>query len=818
MAVEIIDFEALWDLIESRFTNHLYKRHIVAINRICDKRVHGIFLDELPQFTKLLKLCKNHIENNRLEFLVSIINLLSVTLKPFITEKSFEKIECFDVICDYFKLISSLLEFKYIYITTFICRGIKNYIIDILDYKVINESGIIQELVDSLRSYCYGAKWKIEEIYHKESKTMNNEYLLKLELSLELIGAIKILSYSDQCVLTLVENASILDLKIIYDSEMNDLFLTNSVELLWNIIESAPFHLIEKYLQIDYFNIFISLLRKYMKQIDIKNKINHKQLRNCIFSIIFILSKHESMHKYFQRSQIIKIILKYIDFVLNDVHLQTNQDFQLLCIIYNIIHRICKCYRVLSILVDKKFIINTTDQFFIVFAEKNKQWTPTQIANIRLQIIYIFQTMIQILPKTFFKNKIINDLFQFFVGHQQSISHHHSINKKVDIISKSLLRLFSKSLYNLKKKQLSDSIFINSLQEILNMQQIKDILLQIMNHASFEQITRTDCVLILSFFTKLDVVNNNKFRNEYHEEIIQSICNLLHSLPSLQYYQQFQNSLIKCLRNMLNESPENQIIFFNQHGIEMLINIIQKSPSLIIENALNLLLELSSNEQFKSEIKSLEQQYEYNVIMILLDIWEKSGLFSSIYIFYYFMIIYKSYTEQNDDKGDDETINLRVMRSVYCLYCKIRTMIHLKNIDPVTQHKITKILNYSQMREGREWFNLQKEFKKEEIELTRADSVELESKINKYKTIKSQLNSAESSLKIIAVKQMEENMNDLMNKLNLYKTQQAGINIRESNKEALLGSTIKLNKDQKDEIVAKSLQLNETMKKVFGDQ
>eukprot|EP00486_Rosalina_sp_Unknown_P005314 CAMPEP_0201572344 /NCGR_PEP_ID=MMETSP0190_2-20130828/15530_1 /ASSEMBLY_ACC=CAM_ASM_000263 /TAXON_ID=37353 /ORGANISM="Rosalina sp." /LENGTH=121 /DNA_ID=CAMNT_0047997957 /DNA_START=635 /DNA_END=1000 /DNA_ORIENTATION=- len=120
--------------------------------------------------------------------------------------------------------------------------------------------------------------------------------------------------------------------------------------------------------------------------------------------------------------------------------------------------------------------------------------------------------------------------------------------------------------------------------------------------------------------------------------------------------------------------------------------------------------------------------------------------------------------------------------------------------------------------EGEEWSNLQKELQDEEIELTSFDTIELESKVAKYNKIKSQLSMAEQSLKAIANRELEENMKDLMKKLNLYKTQQHSQNIRQSNKEALLGSTIKLNKDQKDELVAKSLQLDETMKRVLGEK
>ena len=114
MTEEVIDFAALFDLIEGRFTSHLHNRHIIAINRVCSKRKNGIFLCELKEFTKLIKLCSHHIENNRLQFIALINNLLSVTLKPFIPTKTliFEKIECFDMICSYFELISYLLSLQ----------------------------------------------------------------------------------------------------------------------------------------------------------------------------------------------------------------------------------------------------------------------------------------------------------------------------------------------------------------------------------------------------------------------------------------------------------------------------------------------------------------------------------------------------------------------------------------------------------------------------------------------------------------------------------------------------------------------------------
>ena len=70
-------------------------------------------------------------------------------------------------------------------------------------------------------------------------------------------------------------------------------------------------------------------------------------------------------------------------------------------------------------------------------------------------------------------------------------------------------------------------------------------------------------------------------------------------------------------------------------------------------------------------------------------------------------------------------------------------------------------------------------------------------------------------------KESKENMRDLMNKLNLYQAQskeRGARSIKHSKENSVFAANIKLNKDQKDEIVAKSLQIGETMQKVLGSR
>ena len=81
-----------------------------------------------------------------------------------------------------------------------------------------------------------------------------------------------------------------------------------------------------------------------------------------------------------------------------------------------------------------------------------------------------------------------------------------------------------------------------------------------------------------------------------HAEIIQCLSILLSTLPSLEYYEEFQHALIHCLRNLMS-SDLNQAIFLNEKGLVILVNLLRKSSPSIIENALNLMLQMSTNKQ-----------------------------------------------------------------------------------------------------------------------------------------------------------------------------------------------------------------------------
>merc|ERR1719204_1714561 len=176
----------------------------------------------------------------------------------------------------------------------------------------------------------------------------------------------------------------------------------------------------------------------------------------------------------------------------------------MLCIGYNVVHRICSSYRTLSVLIDSQFLEQSVEALFSGDEARRQrlgeQWTPSQLSQLRVHSISIFERLLQIVPRHFLKHHIVAKLFSFLVDHQRAIAHHHALKKQIDGVSKSLLRALSKSMHHLarSKDATLKPLIDRAAQRIASIPNLTQLLLGILNHVSFELATRTDAVLILS--------------------------------------------------------------------------------------------------------------------------------------------------------------------------------------------------------------------------------------------------------------------------------------------------------------------------------
>jgi len=252
-----------------------------------------------------------------------------------------------------------------------------------------------------------------------------------------------------------------------------------------------------------------------------------------------------------------------------------------------------------------------------------------------------------------------------------------------------------------------------------------------------------------------------------------------------------QHSLLIALTHVIQDSALNVSILREQHAIPMLFALIEKSSASVVVHSVQLLLPLLSHPL---PCTHNDQVHRLNVV---LNAWQKY---------------------EHD---------ARVQTSLYCLYRKLQPLLEnggggggngsSDSMDRLQQHQIVKILNHSKLVEGQQWLALKNEFIADGIELTDADAKELTLKIEQYEKLKAQLVLAENSLKTVVAHKVQQNLHALTEKLKLYKAQKnAQIYNKQNRKGNVLTASIKMNKDEKDQMLSKSLQINETMKKVLG--
>jgi len=842
MAVELLDFAALWDLIESRFTKTLHKRHVTAIERLCLQREDGVFLDELPQFTKLLTLCKTHIENGKIGFLSPSIAVLTVTLRPHITSSSFEKIGSHEIIVRHFELIASFLSMKYEWVTTTIAVGLQRFVRDVLDYKALTESGMGVELVDSLRSWCYGAHFKVDGLAANAQRKGRTE-----DMSLSLAKAIKILSLSPLCAASLVDDASILELKIMYDPQMSDAFLLSSVETLWNIVEALPARQLSGLLSTDYLDLFAALLSSLDTKIAWTHKAQHRRLRNSVLAVVLLVAKQQGAEGvlHFEQSQLVDVLLALISRVLSqrrdDEHadlevesLQSAEDFEALCLAYCVVLRICHSYRILSMLLHEGFAGQMIGALFAISgvdAETTEihkvPWTETQLSHLRQHGLFVIGRLIELVPRRLVADGLVLRMCRFLVQHQHAIASRHAIRKQADCVTASLLRVLVKASEHLSTAagDISETVMA-----ILCVPDLHHVLLRIVKHVSFAQEMRTDAVLILAHLAAIQTNDDgdeskssdadagatseaaealtNPFHSAHAPEVLQTVCILLGTLPSIPLYDALLHALIFCLRSVLRPRMAHNIaVFLNEKGLAMLLRLLRKAQPAVAESALNLILQMIQNKNFASKLAEYSDS-DGDVRSQLVRLW----------------------TDLERDSDVDTETKARVQRSISCLFLEVQSLSPKQSADiecePRQRHQIERaierIVRHAQLREGEEWTAVYQELLtgKDRLRLLKADDQILREKIESYDTLRAKMRSEEEEMEKRAKREMDENLQELVNKLQLYKAQKKPVGMRSSTvkpKEYVLAATIKLNKDQKDEIVAGSLQLKETMRKVLGD-
>ena len=257
-------------------------------------------------------------------------------------------------------------------------RTVHQYYDNNIKYRIIYESNIIIQLMESLKTWVYEGKFTNDTTNPTLDEVNPN-------VGFALVQTCRDLSYNQACALSMLE-LSILELAPLFDvtNETHKLTLTestsftsnptttmsvsqhmsnvsvkmietsqasqkmliaDSIELLWNIVELTCHHCSTKQFttckkrKLNEKKEFLNLLQKYLTSDFVSMlsqnvayylchgySIHHKQTRNCILVMFVCLAKNNKFLDIFENSQLIDVILQYLS---NDTSLYDFQPFSM---------------------------------------------------------------------------------------------------------------------------------------------------------------------------------------------------------------------------------------------------------------------------------------------------------------------------------------------------------------------------------------------------------------------------------------------------------------------------------------------------------
>lgn len=126
---------------------------------------------------------------------------------------------------------------------------------------------------------------------------------------------------------------------------------------------------------------------------------------------------------------------------------------------------------------------------------------------------------------------------------------------------------------------------------------------------------------------------------------------------------------------------------------------------------------------------------------------------------------------------------------------------------------------FKEVTESQAWLSLETKVKKNDIALTQHDQHELQEKVDQSIQTQNTIIESINRIKQIEKQQTDNILVDLANQLNSMKMReiQDAKQKKSKKKVSTLRSSIKLTKDEKDAMVANSLQLDATIRKALNE-
>lgn len=367
----------------------------------------------------------------------------------------------------------------------------------------------------------------------------------------------------------------------------------------------------------------------YLLQNGYKNV--NKQARNVILSTILVLAKNKQFNQFFEQSQIFSYLIKQTT---NNEHFNiqaftqtnSNEDFEMMCLMFNVIFELCNCYRLLSQMIEYNWFECSINYYFqknngndnnnlgslgsispkmikslgfskeydssmtYVTNSKPYKWTVSQLKTLRVIILQILSKTIDKIPKHLYSCSIHNILFDFIQSNQATLDTFNSNPPEIMYECISILAIFFNKINRCKncddlQKQNATAVIAcengySFLKGILCDFLLGCVCMSFAHTLHFAQTqTKHKNIDIFSNFTVpikikndgtiicIAVIQNHKtFKQQYGANIMKMLLNLLQSLPFSSVYKNLQISIMRCIMELTIDDQNSQTTFLMEKG------------------------------------------------------------------------------------------------------------------------------------------------------------------------------------------------------------------------------------------------------------
>ncbi|KAM4689184.1 cilia- and flagella-associated protein 69 [Discoglossus pictus] len=624
---ESMDLTHVFKLFEDPFSHDLTERHVRILNKVAKHYCNGIPLKDLAQITKILNICAERMQDNKV-YVEPMCEMLKLYGLPFLKEKSSDEINYATTVADSISQLGCLMRAPSSRVRVQICTSITKF------YSPEPVTFQVEGFQPTTLEY----KLKMAEAGGLAETLVLSMTLFERQLQekLCLLKVLQLLSNSpENCKLMVKAQAALRICSRLNDPDPSGQLLFRSSEILWNLLEYGPKE--ELVNQLSHIECIYALKDSFVHILTNGFKHYDRQLRNDLLVIVTLIAENHGPS--IVESGFAKQLISFATFSEVKSHnplvkslklLHNHEDYELKKLLFNMIVVLSKDLSAGQLLSDGKVVLALFN-----YVKPNEKpgvhdWPAARFEELQLHAIATLSTVAPLLLEDYMtcqgNTRIL--LFLEWCNSQDPFSGQGNSfhgaggrgNKQAQMrYTLRLLRSVISVGNETVNQDLCDQGAINQLLGILKSTVSKSA----ENEGAIILEIQSDILFILSTICENDLHNKDLFGSEGVDVLIQ----LLKMDPSKFYSGLGHNILLFCTLDCvwccIMGCYTSEDYFLEKEGLFIILDLLALNLKSMNNLILGILVEFCDNPKSIPHITTWRGKNNETAPKLLLDMWKQ---------------------------------------------------------------------------------------------------------------------------------------------------------------------------------------------------